>query len=41
MLWNQIIAEELQFVHPAAYNTKFGVHGGEDVGIWTQGPFSW
>ncbi|GMT24759.1 hypothetical protein PFISCL1PPCAC_16056, partial [Pristionchus fissidentatus] len=29
------------FVSPAAYPAHWGAHGGEDIGIWTQGPYSW
>uniref|UniRef100_A0A0K0DKV6 G-patch domain-containing protein n=1 Tax=Angiostrongylus cantonensis TaxID=6313 RepID=A0A0K0DKV6_ANGCA len=32
--------DEPHYRQPSAILTKFGFHGGEDVGIWADGPFS-
>ncbi|KAF8372734.1 hypothetical protein PRIPAC_79163 [Pristionchus pacificus] len=33
--------KQAHFQSVAAFPAKWGAHGGEDLGIWTQGPYSW
>ena len=35
------ISENPHFASPAAIPTGYGSHGGEDVGLWADGPYSW
>ncbi|GMR48522.1 hypothetical protein PMAYCL1PPCAC_18717, partial [Pristionchus mayeri] len=32
---------DAHFQSPAAFPANWGAHGGEDLGIWAQGPYSW